>query len=182
LTEPYVVSIQLLLRLLAGVVFTLLLVLACASDVRSRRIPNTLVLWTAVLGVSYSLAVVPGVHGALRAAGGMSVGLMIWLPFCALRMLGEGDVKFFAAASAWLGPTAAVQAAMLSVIFGGLLALVWLAGGRRWMPELGQPYSTVLQPEGSGELPVADRRRQLPYGLAMAAGLAVAAWIPSLPS
>ena len=173
--------IQLLPRLLAGVVFTLLLVLACVSDVRSRRIPNTLVLCIAVLGVGYSLMLGPGVHGALRAAGGMAVGLMLWLPFSALRMLGAGDVKFFAAASAWLGPALAARAAVLSALFGGLLALVWLAGGRRWMPELGQPYSTVLQPEGSGELSAADRTRQLPYGLAMAAGLAVAALVASLP-
>jgi prepilin peptidase CpaA len=175
------VSIQLLPRLLAGVVFTLLLVLACASDVRSRRIPNTLVLWTAVLGVSYSLTLLPGVQGALRAAEGMAVGLILWLPFSVLHMLGDGDVKFFAAASAWLGPTAAVQAAVLSALFGALLALVWLARGRGWIPEPGRPYSTVLQPEGSGELSAADRRRRLPYSLAMAAGLTVVAWVPSLP-
>ena len=166
--------------MLAGAVFLSLLASACVGDVRSRRIPNTLVLCIAVLGTSYSLALEPSRYGALHALGGMGVGLVFWLPFYALRKLGAGDVKFFAAASAWLGPAAAIQAALLSALFGGVLAVIWLARDAAWMRELAPRFSSTPQPEVVPELSVADRGRRLPYGIAMAAGLAVAAWLPGL--
>jgi prepilin peptidase CpaA len=166
--------------MLAGAVFVLLLASACAGDVRSRRIPNTLVFCIAVLGMGYSLALDPSRYGALRALGGMGVGLVFWLPLYALRVLGAGDVKFFAAASTWLGPATALEAALLSALFGGFLGLVWLARDHSRMRKLSRRSVAVGQPESDPELSAVDHRRRLPYGLAMAAGLAVAAWLPGI--
>jgi prepilin peptidase CpaA len=167
-------------QMLAGAVFVSLLASACVGDVRSRRIPNTLVLCIAVLGTSYSLALEPSRYGALRALGGMGVGLVFWLPSYVVRKLGAGDVKFFAAASAWLGPATALEAALLSALFGGFLGLAWLARDSGWIRRLSRRSVAVRQPESVPELSATDRRHRLPYGLAMAAGLAVAAWLPGL--
>ena len=162
----------------AGVVFSVLLASVCVWDVRARRIPNRLVLVILLLGVGYSVAADPWLPGALRALGGLTVGLAIWLPFYLLRMMGAGDVKFFAAASAWLGPALAVKAALLSGVLGGVLALVWLFKNR-WLLALVRP-SSGARGSGSFAPTAAPAWKRVPYGVAMALGLAATAWLPSL--
>jgi prepilin peptidase CpaA len=165
----------------ASVVFALLLGAVCISDVRARRIPNALVLATALLGVVYSLASAPWVPGAAKAFGGLAVGLAIWLPFYALRVLGAGDVKFFAAASAWLGAGAAVEAALIAAVLGGLLSAVWIIREQAWWVTLVRGAQMRLAGVRD-QTPDAAKRSRLPYGVAMAGGLAVAAWWPILLS
>jgi prepilin peptidase CpaA len=143
------------LQLAGGVVFVALLAAACVTDARERRIPNRLVVTLALLGVVYSVATAPWLVGAQRALLGALVGVAIWLPFHLMGWMGAGDVKLFGAASAWLGPAFALRASLLAALLGGVLALVWLARAR-------------LQ-ANPGE-------RRLPYGIAMAAALALAAW------
>lgn len=161
----------------AGAVYALLLLLVCVSDLRTRRIPNRLVSTIGILGLAYSVGVDPWLPGAAHALAGVGVGLSIWLPFYLARTLGAGDVKFFAAAAAWIGAPAALRAALLSALFGGTLALLWLAGvgGRRLIgsrgPELGGRRAAGASRAGAA--------RHVPYGLAMAAGLVVSAWFPS---
>lgn len=163
---------------LAGAVFAVLLTSVCVSDVRARRIPNRLVLLIAVIGIGYSVAAEPWLPGAVRALEGIAVGLAIWLPVYLLRMMGAGDVKFFAAASAWLGPAFAVRAALLSAVLGGALALLWLvkAGWLLGFVRIssGARGSRPLTPAA------APSWKRVPYGVAMALGLAAAAWLPAL--
>jgi prepilin peptidase CpaA len=167
------------LGMLLGLIFTLLLASACVSDLRTRRIPNALVLTTALIGIGYSVAIAPYVEGGLGALSGIGIGLVIWLPLYVLRLLGAGDVKFFAAASAWLGPAIALEAALLSAICGGVLALVQLWRRDSWLLTLTNLSLAIKQPRALAELPrVANAPRRLPYGVAMAAGLSIAAWFP----
>ena len=86
---------------------TAVLLAACATDVRARRIPNALVL--ALLGgalVRASLAAwttvpTPGLAaGPVDALLGAACGLALWLPFYVAGAFGAGDVKLFAAAAA----------------------------------------------------------------------------------
>ena len=169
----------------AGAVFALLLVAVCVSDLRTRRIPNWLVLVILGLGLA-NAAAVSGWSGLVRAVAGVSVGLILWLPFHLFRMMGAGDVKFFAAACAWFGPATAVRASLLSAIFGGVLAILWFAGGvvrQRAVRGAVASASEVSAGDATVGLPRLDARfRKLPYGLAMAAGLATAAWMSAFPS
>jgi prepilin peptidase CpaA len=160
---------------LASTVLALLLVAACVWDVRVRRIPNWLVLAIVGLGLANAVAGT-SVSGLVWAVASVGIGLILWLPFYFLRMMGAGDVKFFGAACAWLDPATALRAALLSAVFGGVLALVWIAGSavRQRAPRAaasitGGPAAS-LRPD--------PRSRKLPYGVAMAAGLAVAVWFP----
>jgi len=105
-------------------------------------------------------------QAAITVLEGAATGLVVWLPFWVLGMLGAGDVKFFAAAAAWLGPRLALYAALLSALLGAVLALGWL-------------FARVNRREPDGAA-APKRLDTIPYGVAMAAGLAINAWFPHL--
>ena len=173
------------LDMLAGMVFTSLLVLAGIRDLQTRRIPNPLVLTLAVLGFAYS-AMVPAtlwgaLWGTLRAFEGFGVGMACWLPFYVLNWLGAGDVKLFAAAGAWLGPGRAVEGSVIAALAGGVLGLIWMLhsrGLRDSIETLG--IAATLPGVLSDRSPEARSTRSLPYGVALAAGAICAGWMPGL--
>lgn len=149
-----------------------LLLGACVSDVRSRRIPNLVVAALLVCGLARAAlggadggalvdATAPRLGGALVAA---VVGLAVGLPLYAVRVLGAGDVKLFAAASAWIGPAAVPRACWWTAVAGGALALGWLA-------------VRVLRRRAGAAEPTGEAVA-LPYGLAVAAGVLAGAWLP----
>ncbi|HKS96938.1 MAG TPA: prepilin peptidase [Terriglobia bacterium] len=157
-----------------GGAFTLLLVLAIAWDIRHRRIPNALVIATISLGIAFALSTLGVVRGAVVAAEGMAVGMALWLPWWWLGMMGAGDVKFFAAAAAWLGPRGALSAALATALLGGVIGIGWVVARKLVRRDAGGA-NTIAADECAGErLPAVT----LPYGVAMALGLGVAAWIP----
>ena len=166
----------------AGAVFTLLLVGACVTDLRSRRIPNGLVLALVLGGIGYSMATMAPLAALGYALGGGVVGLALWLPFWLMRVLGAGDVKLAAASGTWLGIAGILEASLLAAVVGGLLAVWALSrqGGLSaavtrfggWM--LASRAAGAIAPE------VTPKERRIPYGLAIAAGSAAAAWVPGL--
>ena len=166
--------------IVAGALFTVILVVAAIGDFRTRRIPNRLVALLAVLGLAYSIAAQPVLSGALRGVEGLLLGLVCWLPFYVLGWLGAGDVKLFAAAGAWLGPVGAVEGALVGACAGALLALVWMIrsrGVKRTTEMLGMAAGSpsLLSP---GEKD--SRRSTLPYGIAIAFGAIWAGWLPRM--
>jgi prepilin peptidase CpaA len=167
------------LSIAGGACFTVALVAASVSDVRSRRIPNSLVLALAALGVVYSALLLSPTVGVPRALLGLAIGFGLWIPFYALRMLGAGDVKMFAAASCWLAPSQVFGAALLSALAGGVLSVIGLALAH------GIGLTTFRIAHGLRDprmlatpLAVPKGRKTLPYGRAMAIGLLVVAWFP----
>ena len=104
-------------------------VIACAFDLRTRRIPNALTLSAALAGL-FVHVMQSGAAGAQFAAGGWVVGLLLLLPYFALGGMGGGDVKLVAALGAWLGPAQTFWLAIYAGIAGGVIALfVALAHG-----------------------------------------------------
>ena len=162
----------------AGTVFGLLLATACVWDVRTRRIPNGLVAVLAVAGLGYSAEAAPVLPGVGAALAGLTVGFVLWVPFYALRMLGAGDVKFFAAASAWLGAGLALRAALLSAFIGGALALAWLVRFGGWRRTASQVALQAAHPGMRVPAVAPERAKKLPYGVALARGLPAAAGVP----
>jgi prepilin peptidase CpaA len=170
-----------------GVTFTLLMVVAAGSDVRYRKIPNVLALATMVLGALFVTVSVGPRDAAVRVLEGAGTGFVVWIPFWALGMMGAGDVKFFAASCAWLGPRLALEAALASALLGGVLALSWLlwrAGSRCAttpnVSSVGIGGQVECDKSGGGVSGAENRDVTLPYGVAMAAGLAITAWFPHL--
>jgi len=168
-----------------GAVFTLLLVTGCVTDLRSRRIPNELVATILAAGLLFALTS-PDVWPALgMSLSGIAVGFGIWIAFYLVGAIGAGDVKFFAASGAWLGPAATWRADLVAALVGGVLAIATLIVERRLgdvirrMALMASSGSlAVLQPEGSA-VPAA-RTRPLPYGVALAIGALAVAWFPNV--
>ncbi len=103
--------------------------IACVTDVRSRRIPNVLTLGGAAAALVFH-AVTAGGAGVGAATIGWLVGTAVFLPFFLLGGMGAGDVKLMAALGAWLGPAEAFAIAIYASLAGGVLALgVALATG-----------------------------------------------------
>lgn len=169
------------LGFLAGTAFSVLVILAAIEDVRSRRIPNVLVAILAVLGLIYSSLTPPSFGGALRGIEGLTTGLVCWLPFYVFGWLGAGDVKLFAAAGAWLGPLRSVEGTFIAALLGALVALLWMLrtrGVRNSMETLG--IATTV-PVVLADTPKSSvKARSIPYGLPMATGALLAAWMPKV--
>jgi prepilin peptidase CpaA len=160
-----------------GVALCALLAAACLSDLRARRIPNVLVLVTAVIGVAFAVAGAGWLGGLTRAGGGLVTGLAIWFPFFAFGMLGAGDVKLFAASATFLGARAGVEGALYTALFGGVLAAIFMianSGLATTAFRIGHAaHQPMLVRQGSG-----THGRRLPYALAIAAGVLTALWWP----
>jgi prepilin peptidase CpaA len=168
----------------AAPVLGLLLALAVWSDLRKRRIPNGLVLAGLALALVFQGAAAPGTGLFAHPSGGIglpsglagaAVGLLVPMPFYAWRLLGAGDVKLLAMVGAWLGPAQAAGAILLTMLAGGVLALIFalctgvlakaLANAREMATRM-----LVLGLGHAGDAPAATGR--LPYAFAIAAGTA----------
>jgi prepilin peptidase CpaA len=97
--------------------------LACAVDLRTRRIPNWLTIGSAAAAVVF--------HGATGGAGAVVVSGLGWGASAALLIapyalggLGAGDVKLVAALGAWLGPGDSFSLTMYTCIAGAVMAVV----------------------------------------------------------
>lgn len=100
----------------------ILLVVAGYFDIKSRRIPNQLVL--AGLIASFVLQInLNGFDGFKAWGSGLLVGFGLFLPFYLLRAMGAGDVKLMAMVGAFIGPLYVLGAALVTLAAGGVLAI-----------------------------------------------------------
>jgi prepilin peptidase CpaA len=116
--------------------------IAVATDLRSRRIPNALTLGAALAAFGFA-AIAGGPSLLLASAEGWALGLLLWLPFYALGGMGAGDVKLLAALGAWLGPAAVLRVAIYGAIAGAVLA-VFVALRARYLRTAMQNVGTLL--------------------------------------
>ena len=91
-------------------------------DLQSRRIPNGLTFGAAAAGVVFAAAT-GGIPAIGAGVAGWFLALALWLPIYALGGMGAGDVKLMAAIGMWIGPAAALHAALYAAIAGGVLGL-----------------------------------------------------------
>jgi prepilin peptidase CpaA len=98
--------------------------IAVAFDVYTRRIPNALNFGAATAAVCFAFFQA-GLSGTTSALAGWFLGAALFFPFFAFGGMGAGDVKLLAALAAWLGPLDALYLAFFSSLAGGLAALVY---------------------------------------------------------
>jgi prepilin peptidase CpaA len=98
------------------------LAFAAAHDVKSRRVPNALIL--TFLGMGFlARAILDGPSGMAGGLLGMLVGLAIpFLPF-AFGLLGAADVKLLASMGVWLGPKVTATAAYYGLMAAGAIGI-----------------------------------------------------------
>lgn len=148
------------------------------GDIRTRRIPNYLILGTAVAGLACNLIF----HGWLGLMGGV-LGMLMGFGFLILPYLwggmGAGDVKALAALGAWLGPVGTLFLFCYMGIAGGLMAvgvllwkgLLWRKARQGWIILtnliLCRPAGLMIPAPPEEMIP------GIPYGVAIAIGMVV---------
>lgn len=150
-TAELIVGPALPLSLLAA-----LLIAAAASDLRRFLIPNAIALAVAALGVAFQLQTGGSLGAAALTAGGL---LVIGFGAYALRLVGAGDVKLFAALALWAGPTEIAPLLLHTALFGGALSLLWVLSGPLRQGLVVAGFDIAVEPP-----------RRIPYGLAIAGG------------
>lgn len=159
---------------------TLISAVAAAIDVRTRRIPNGLIVVGLLGGALVNLAIHAlgsgaSLGGAL-ARGGLSVGLGIVVcaivPTVLFRIgaMGGGDVKLLAVAGACAGPLAGMQIQVAAFVVGAVFAILHLAV----KGQLGRMLKNSLMLASHPFLPARRRRpiqgvllTSLPFGPAI---------------
>ncbi|MEY3288848.1 MAG: hypothetical protein RLZZ419_1090 [Pseudomonadota bacterium] len=103
-----------------------ILITAAVIDMRRHRLPNSLTVSAALVGLSLQYTL-QGWHGLLDGLTGFVTGFVLFLPFYALRWMGAGDVKLMAAVGIFLGWPLSLLATGLSMGAGTLTAFYLLA-------------------------------------------------------
>jgi prepilin peptidase CpaA len=106
----------------ATTAFLALILLAGASDLRTRRIPNALTV--SGLGVALALR---GATGVEPLASGLAGALIAFVPAALLVVaggLGGGDAKLLAAVGAFVGPAGLPTALFVTAVVGGAMGAV----------------------------------------------------------
>lgn len=153
----------------------LVLAVATFTDVRSRRIPNWLVLPFLAAGFAVS-GWLHGWHGLLLSAEGAGLALLIYGLLFWMGGMGAGDVKLCIAIGAWIGPSQLFLALVITAMAGGVMAVCWAAfggflkelfGGASILAFGWKEKGGVLDPEMTLSNPL---RRKMPYAPAIAIG------------
>ena len=103
-----------------------ILISAAVIDMKQHRLPNTLTVSAAILGLSFQYGL-HGWTGVLDGVAGFFTGLLLLLPFYAIRWMGAGDVKLMAAIGTFLGFPESALAMCLSMGAGSVTAFSILA-------------------------------------------------------
>jgi prepilin peptidase CpaA len=114
------------------------------TDWRSRRIPNWLTLPALVVGIIANAIIFrwPGCKSALLGAG---LGLLLLLPFVAIRSLGAGDLKLVGALGAYLGPQRLLLVLLGTFLVNGIMAV----GVIIWKRRVGETVRNLASLTGS---------------------------------
>lgn len=173
-----------------------LLLAAVATDLRSRRIPNLLVIDGIVIAhVAHAAALLTGTDPIAGPAwwsplAGMAIGLAALLPLYLKGACGAGDVKLMAMVGAFVGAKTVLVATVCTLLAGGLLALLFMLGRGVTAHTLGNlrvmflargarhtssPISSHASSHASsGATPLARTAARLPYAVAIAMGTCAA--------
>ena len=125
-------------------------------DLRLRRIPNWLCLLTAVTGLAYAaMAQTVDIPWWTFLLHGV-VALLVGMGLFAIRWVGGGDAKFYAALACWF-PFGRAPLLLVAVCVSGLLLLIVWFTARRVQ---GKKFRGTAN----------DDTAKLPYGIAIALG------------
>lgn len=136
--------------------------LCAVCDLTAFKIPNR---YVGVLTAAWPLAVVLSGAEFGVVVGGLIVGgafLLAGFGLYAAGLLGAGDAKLIAASGLWIGPAAAVPFLLYTTLAGAALGLLLLRGRAMPLPGFARGWPWLVQ--------LHERRRVMPYGVAIAMG------------
>ncbi|MEQ8604729.1 MAG: prepilin peptidase [Marivibrio sp.] len=150
-TAELIIGPALPLSLLAA-----LLIAAAVSDLRRFLIPNAIALAVGALGLVFQLQTGGPIGAAALVAG---VLLLVGFVAYAVRLIGAGDVKLFAALALWAGPGEIAPLLLQTALLGGALSILWVLSGPLRQGLMVAGFDVAVEPP-----------RRIPYGLAIAGG------------
>jgi prepilin peptidase CpaA len=163
------------------------ILLACLSaaifytDIRYRRIPNNLVLVALIGGLAVN-TFFGGTWGLILSLGGFALAFTLTLLFHILGTLGAGDVKLFGAVGSIVGVWLVLPTLMVVAVMGGALAvckMIYTRTARTTLLNVAQFFYGRLSGMGAPQFvaATADRRRTIPYGVAICVGSLVSLFV-----
>ena len=144
-----------------------------AIDLWTRRVPNPLTVALAALGVAFAACGIGSLSVGASLAGFL-LGLVLMLPGHLFGATGAGDVKFFAAMGALIGPAHIATAFFYTAIAGGALALA-VSVRRRRLAQTLTGTARLFGADAAGPLDSAHGNNRFAYAPAIAVGTMVAA-------
>ena len=157
-------------------VLLITLAIAVRQDLRSRRIPNELIVPAAMAALFLAMMLDGGI-GLWQTLFGGLLGFLCFLPLYLLRVMGAGDVKLMTVVGMLVGPGRIIPVLLAVFVAGGVLALgVALrehAVGRLLGNLRGMGWKILLRLAGHAESADEKPRQsvgQMPYAVAIAAG------------
>ena len=148
----------------------IVVVVATFTDLRSRRIPNWLVLPFLAAGIA-ALTWRDGWHGLERSLGGAALALLLFGLLFLMGGMGAGDVKLCAAIGAWIGPGQLFIALVLTGLAGGVMVLAWATWGGFLRDLFTGTADLIFGGKRRAGLTLSNPlRRKLPYAPAIAIG------------
>ncbi len=162
----------------------LLMVICIATDIKSRRIYNYVLIPFLLAGLAAGFHA-GGWQGLMDDIQGFLVGLVLLLIPFARGGVGGGDVKLLAVIGGIKGPAFVIGTFLYGAMAGGILALALLVRHRRLAatPSGGLASASGFLIRYGIVLPVAGRPVKeakplhLPYSLAIGAGVAASYYI-----
>lgn len=152
------------------------LLISSIFDLRHRRIPNGLIAAGMFFGIAIGMWF-QGIDGLMAWAGGFVVGILVLMPFFALRFMGGGDVKLMGVVGGLVGAPAVIPIALYTFIAGGVLAVIAIVATRSTALAADNLRAMVLsfgmrttQEPGNTAPRLAQTAHRLPYALAIALG------------
>ena len=144
-----------------------LLALLAVTDLRTRLLPNEMVLGFATLGIVFHLTTLAAYLSVTEIIAGGAVGFgslyivrAVANRFYGTDALGLGDVKLIGAAGLWLGP----DMVMVALMAGAVAGLAHGLGYALWQARRGEGFCLA--------------RLQIPAGPGFACGIVVTAgWL-----
>jgi len=143
---------------------SLILGWAAVSDIRKRIIPNVSVLALLAVFLGWAVLVLGFGQPLLSALAAAVIAFAVTFALYALKVIGAGDSKLFAAAALFCGLGYLPLFALATVLAGGAIAAVSIASRPR-------RAAVMLAMGGKG-----DWGRGIPYGVAIAIGAGVVMW------
>jgi prepilin peptidase CpaA len=163
----------------------LLSILMAIEDAMKRRISNYLTLLCLSSGLAFQIGI-NGWSGLLNSLLGIGLGFLLLIFFYIKGGMGAGDVKALASLGSWLGPQKVLYF-FIYMSFSGVLLIFILLWWRGLLWErLRNIWSHItnwifirfyeLKPF-SGESPPSAKIKDIPYGVALAMGMAILCWL-----
>ena len=156
--------------------------IAVLTDLFLGKIYNWLTLSGVLLGLissSYFL----GWEGLLQSCLGIGLAFLAFSWMYGFGWLGAGDVKFLMALGAWGGWHYAAEVALLSVLYGGIMAVFLLLIRGRLIVFIKKMYFFLLSifvKELELYFPPVDQSLRMPFGIAMGIAAVTNLWMHPL--